>query len=901
MKRAVLLDVSAMMYRAYYANMHMRTKTTPTGAVYGFLLSLFQLLKEYDPEYMAAAFDIKRSQLRRTEMYPEYKSNRDSAPEDLLQQIPYIERALDAFGIERIKMDGYEADDILGSLSKKIARQGIQVTIVTGDKDIAQLLDENIEIYLLGRETLRTKEDVRAYIDVYPEMIPDLFGLIGDSSDCIPGVRKIGPKKAVPMLEKYGNLEGVYEHIHELTELPGVGKTLVQMLEEDRELAFLSRDLARIEKNLQMNVAIEDLSYKRDEKALRSLFQELEFKSFLNRFSMYVSPKETKETKETHKKETPEVLKSTQGSLFECETLEVEHSLSREIIQRKERLEEVVQEFTLWEDIVIFFDRLGMTLTSSTKNYYIPFFHESLLNQNLNIEDCIPSLANMKAKLHAYDIKSLYNLGFSFSVPVYDLMLAYHLVSSQTKEDEKLIGQYYLQKIWPEEKIIFSKKKIERLSVEEFGNYLLDRAEVLYSCISFLKKEMREKALEGVLEEIETPLISVLFEMEKNGIKIEKEYFEKYSQELANSLKRFEEIIYEEAEENFNLNSPKQLGEILFLKLNLPAGKKTKTGFSTDVEVLEDLSSQGFSIATNVLEYRKLAKLKNTYVDPLPKMTRAGDRIHTTYHQIGTVTGRLSSSDPNLQNIPVKTEEGIRIRQGFIAREGWKLVSVDYSQVELRVLASLSKEENLLRAYQEKQDLHEVTAKKIFELEEGQEVSREQRSAAKTINFSIIYGKTAYGLAKELGISVKEAGEYIQRYFAQYPRVATFEREIVNFAEEQGYVETYFGRRRLIEGIHSKNRMVKNQAERMAINTVVQGTAAEILKKAMIHIYTWLQDRSDVLLLLQVHDELIFEIREEKVKEYVEILKDFMKNTVRLEEVELEVNANIGDTWAEAK
>ena len=343
------------------------------------------------------------------------------------------------------------------------------------------------------------------------------------------------------------------------------------------------------------------------------------------------------------------------------------------------------------------------------------------------------------------------------------------------------------------------------------------------------------------------------------------------------------------------------MGEILFLKLNLPTGKKTKTGFSTDVEVLENLSSQGFQIATNLLEYRKLAKLKNTYVDPIPKMVKFGDRIHTCYHQIGTVTGRLSSSDPNLQNIPVKTEEGIRIRQGFIARAGWKLLSIDYSQVELRVLAALSKDENLVKAYQEKQDLHSVTAKKIFELEEKEEVSREQRTMAKIINFSIIYGKTPFGLAKELGISVKDAAEYIKRYFAQYPRVAQFETEIIEFAEQHGYVETYFGRKRIIDGIHSKNRMVKNQAERMAVNTVVQGTAAEILKKVMIKIYSWLLGKTDIYLLLQVHDELIFEIQEERVEEYVKTLTNFMKNTIQLEEVELEVNTNIGNTWAEAK
>lgn len=897
MKKAILLDVSAMMYRAYYANMHMRTKTTPTGAVYGFLLSLFQVLKEYEPDYIAAAFDIKRSQLKRTEIYPEYKSNRDSAPEDLIKQIPYIERALDGFGIQRVKVDGYEADDILGSLSKKMANEGIQVTIVTGDKDIAQVLGENIQISLLGKDVLRSREDVLEYINVYPEMIPDLFGLIGDSSDCIPGVRKIGPKKAVPMLEKYGNLEGIYEHIDELTELPGVGKTLIELLKEDKDLAFLSRDLATIKTDLDFDFTIESLGYQKEEELLRSLFQELEFKSFLNRFSMNVAPKE--EVRPAEKVSNP------QASLFDVEEKEPEvvqeFVLEDKIIGNTEALEEALKALSKEEEILLLFDRLGLCLTSTRKNYYIPLFHEGLLNQNIDVQDCLTLLSNLEGKLNAYDVKTLYQSGFSFGSPVYDLMLAFHLVSSQTKEDEKLIGQYYLQKMWTDEKVLFGKKKIETLSVEEFGHYLLERAKTLYSCIPLLKKDIEEKSLSSVLEETELPLLPVLFEMEKNGIKIDKKYFENYSEELGLSLYSYEELIYKEAGETFNLNSPKQLGEILFLKLNLPTGKKTKTGFSTDVEVLEDLSAQGFSIAKNLLEYRKLAKLKNTYVDPLPKMTKEGDRIHTTYHQIGTVTGRLSSSDPNLQNIPVKSEEGIRIRQGFIAREGWKLLSIDYSQVELRVLASLCKEENLLKAYQEKQDLHNVTAKKIFELAEGEEVSREQRTMAKIINFSIIYGKTPYGLAKELGISVKDAGEYIQRYFAQYPRVASFEREVVAFAEEHGYVETYFGRRRLIEGIHSKNRMVKNQAERMAINTVVQGTAAEILKKAMIKIYAWLQGKEDILLLLQVHDELIFEIKEEKVCEYEEILKDFMKNTVKLEEVELEVNANIGDTWAEAK
>lgn len=894
MKRALLLDVSAMMYRAYYANMNMRTKEMPTGAVYGFLLSLFQLLKEYEPEYMAAAFDIKRSHLKRTELYAEYKSNRDTTPEDLVKQIPYIEAILDAFGIQRIKIDGYEADDILGSLSTKLSKKGIPVTIVTGDKDISQLLDENTEIYLLGKEVLKTREDVKNYIDVYPEKIPDLFGLIGDSSDCIPGVRKIGPKKAVPMLEKYGNLEGIYENIDKLSELPGVGKTLIQIMKEDKELAFLSRSLAKIERNLDFPFSLEELQFEKKEEALREIFQKLEFKSFLKR----LGNEETKEEKSL-----------LQGNLFsaspraekESRTEVKEKNLEKKIIKSFEELKKEMEDFSEEDKILLLYDRLGITCTFSQKNLYLPFFHEGLLGNNLDLEECKQFFSTLKGKIYTYHLKELYKLGFSFSKPVYDMMIAYHLVSSQTKEDYTLIGQYYLKKIAEDEKTVFAKQKLESLSAEVYGDFLLNRADVLYSCLDILEEDVKEKELEAVLWETELPLIPVLADMERIGIKIDRKYFEAYSLELTEKLALLEKAIWEEAGEEFNLNSPKQLGEILFLKLNLPTGKKTKTGFSTDVEVLEHLSSQGFQIASNLLEYRKLAKLKNTYVDPIPKMTGEGDRIHTCYHQIGTVTGRLSSSDPNLQNIPVKTEEGIRIRQGFIAREGWKLLSIDYSQVELRVLASLSKDENLLKAYQEKQDLHSVTAKRIFELQEDEEVSREQRIMAKIINFSIIYGKTPFGLAKELGISVKDAGEYIKRYFAQYPRVAQFERQVITFAEEHGYVETYFGRRRIIDGIHSKNKMVKSQAERMAVNTVVQGTAAEILKKVMIKIYFWLSQKTDIHLLLQVHDELIFEIQEGKLQEYEENLIRFMRETIQLEEVELEVNTNIGDTWAEAK
>ena len=482
------------------------------------------------------------------------------------------------------------------------------------------------------------------------------------------------------------------------------------------------------------------------------------------------------------------------------------------------------------------------------------------------------------------------------------MMIAYHLISSQTKENIELPIEHLTGIELDNYADKFGKEKPENISAEEYGKYLCQRTMGLLECYDILKEELEDRNLMKVLNEIEMPLIEILSSMEIKGIKIDPEYFSNYEKELGDLIEKLQEKIYEEAGEEFNINSPKQLAEILFFKLNLPPVKKTKTGLSTDEEVLEKLKADGAEIAKAILEYRKLAKLKNTYVDAIPKLRDEKDRVHTTFNQIGTTTGRLSSSNPNLQNIPVKTDEGIKIRQGFIAEEGNLLMGIDYSQIELRVLAELSKDENLISAYKRGEDLHKVTAKKIFELGEDEEVSREQRIIAKTINFSIIYGKTAFGLSKELGITQKEATEYINRYFEQYPKVREFEKKIIEYAEKYGYTETFFGRRRIIEGISSKNKNIKNQAERMAVNSVIQGTAAEILKKVMIELYKVLEGKEEEInLLLQVHDELIFEIKEEKIEEYKKIIEDIMRNAVKFDDVLLDINTNIGKNWAETK
>ena len=916
MKRAVLLDVSAIMYRAYFANMNFRTKNEPTGAVYGFINTLLSIIKEFNPDYMAAAFDVKRSSLKRTEIYSDYKSNRQSTPEDLVAQIPRIEEVLDAFNINRYRIESYEADDVLGSIAKKIARDDLEVIIVTGDKDLSQLVEKNITIALLGKGTegekfgmLRTAEDVVNYLGVVPEKIPDLFGLIGDKSDGIPGVTKIGEKKALAIFSKYDSLEKIYENIDDLKNIEGIGPSLIKNLTNEKDIAFLSRELAKIFTNLDINVEEENLKYSMDKEKLYELCKILEFKMFIKKLNL---EEKTQTSNFDHK---PVLL-----SLFDkIEDVEKTEKVEKEIVYEKELninfsnrelviidnetlLNEQKEYLNNYKKIAsIYYEELGIILSTEEKDLYFPLNHGGLLSKNIDKNILISFISELDVKFISYNFKTLLNLGFTFKSMYMDMMIAYHLISSQTKMDVFIPITEYSNVDAKDFKTTFGKAHIETLLVGEFAGYLSKIGLGILAIYDEINHILHKEELYDILIQNEMPLIPVLSLMERKGIKIDVSYFKNYSSELEKELAKIEKAIYEEAGEEFNINSPKQLGDILFVKMNLPSGKKTKTGYSTDVMVLEDLESYGYDIARLLLDYRKLNKLKTTYVDTLPNLVDSNSRIHTSFNQIGTATGRLSSSEPNLQNIPVKTDDGIKIREGFVAEEGKVLMSIDYSQVELRVLTSMSKDENLIEAYREEKDLHDLTARRIFNLSDSDDVTREQRTIAKIINFSIIYGKTAFGLAKELKIPVKDASEYIKKYFEQYPRVTTFEKEVIEFGEEHGYVKTLFGRKRYISGIDSKNKTIKAQAERMAVNTVIQGTAAEVLKKVMLKVYETLKDKDDIALLLQVHDELIFEVEESSVEKYSEILADIMKNTVKLEDVNLNININIGKNWAEAK
>ena len=912
MKRAVLLDVSAIMYRAYFANINFRTKNEPTGAVYGFINTLLSIINEFKPDYMAAAFDVKRSSLKRTEIYGDYKSNRQSTPEDLVTQIPRIEEVLDAFNINRYKIDGYEADDVLGSLAKKIAKQDIEVIIITGDKDLSQLVERNISVALLGKGTegekfgiLKNSDDVVNYLGVVPEKIPDLFGLIGDKSDGIPGVTKIGEKKALAIFSQYDSLEKIYENIDNLKNIDGIGPSLIKNLVNEKDTAFMSRELAKIFTDLDIIVEENGLQYGMDREKLYSLCKILEFKMFIKKLGLEEKPQNpTLFSLENiaEKKESPKVVEEKKEAEF---IKEINLTLSNReplIIDNENILNEQREYLSNYKKIAsIYYENLGIILSTEDKDFYFPLNHGGLLTKNIDKNLVVSFISELDIKFISYNFKALLNLGINFKSMYMDMMIAYHLISSQTKIDPIIpITEY--SKLEPKDfKTAFGKINVELITAQDFSKYLSAISIGILAIYDELNYLLKKEDLYKILMENEMPLIPVLSLMERKGIEIDVQYFKNYSLELDKELLKIEKAIYEEAGEEFNINSPKQLGDILFVKLNLPSGKKTKTGYSTDVMVLEDLESYGYNIARLLLDYRKLNKLKTTYVDTLPLLVDENSRIHTTFNQIGTATGRLSSSDPNLQNIPVKTDDGIKIREGFVAGAGKVLMSIDYSQVELRVLTSMSKDENLIEAYREEKDLHDLTARKIFNLSDTETVSREQRTIAKIINFSIIYGKTPFGLAKELKIPVKDASEYIKKYFEQYPKVTSFEREVIEFGEEHGYVKTLFGRKRYISGIDSKNKTIKSQAERMAVNTVIQGTAAEVLKKVMVKVYDVLKDKEDIALLLQVHDELIFEVEESSVEKYSEILADIMKNTVQLEDVKLNININIGKNWAEAK
>ena len=904
MKKAVILDTSAIMYRTHFALMGMRnSKGLATGATYGFVNTLEGVLKEFSPDYLVACLDIKRSELKRSEELETYKAHRESMPDDLVAQQEYIMSVLEGYKIPKYKIDGYEADDVMATLATKFSEdtdEEIEVYIVTGDKDLAQLVNGKINIALLGKgdkksslfKYIRTDEDVIEYLGVTPDKIPDLFGLMGDSSDGIPGVSGIGPKTGVELINKYGNLEGLYEHIDEIK-----GKRKEKLI-EDKENAFLSRKLATVYRDMEIEYDKNKLKLEnKDLNKLLEVYRAMEFKKFAAAIENQLK-KSADSSVSSEKNDTEE--NSLFGGVANHPNRNNENVNSEETL--KGNLTEITGEVIEWNEavkvlsemdneIALFGNEFGFAVCDSSKNIV-------LLNEEKADGDAVEEIYRILSskKITAYNVKEYIKTGIRCE-KYFDVMLAWYVLGTESSQDlENIIFSELgvnLEKF--EER--FKKRKIVEVDNKEKAEFLWKRAFYIKGLEVILEDRLRTEDLHDIFENLENKLVPVLASMENFGIKIDKKYFENYKKELQENIEKLEKEIYSLSGETFNIGSPKQLGEILFEKMGIEPVKKTKTGYSTDVEVLEVLALRGIEIAEKLLEYRGFTKLLSTYVEPLPKLADEDDRIHTTFNQNGTSTGRLSSANPNIQNIPVRTDEGIKIRKGFISQDGWSLVSFDYSQIELRVLAELSKDENLLLAYKKDKDLHDLTARKIFFKTDEEQVTREQRSIAKVINFSILYGKTPFGLSKELKIPVADASQYIKTYFEQYPKVKKFLENVLENARQNGFVETLYGTRRYINNINSSNKNLQAQANRMAVNTVVQGTAANIIKKVMIKLYDEFKNNDDIKMLLQVHDELIFEVKDEVSEKYMEKIKEIMEGTIKFEDIKLSANGSVAKNW----
>lgn len=895
MKKAVILDTSAIMYRTHFALMGMRnSKGMPTGATYGFVNTLEGVIKEFNPDFLVACLDIKRSELKRSEELKTYKAHRESMPDDLIAQQDTIMSVLDGYRIPKYKVNGYEADDVMATLATKFSEdteEEIEVYIVTGDKDLAQLVNGKINIALLGKgdkkslfRYIRNDDDVVEYLGVTPDKIPDLFGLMGDSSDGIPGVSGIGPKTGVELIRKYGDLEGLYENIDEIK-----GKRKEKLI-EDKENAFLSRKLATVYRDIEMEYDKSKLKIeKKDLEKLLSIYKAMEFR----KFASIVENEMKKQGAVTN------IDNNGQISLFAgvtnhpsdnkvfSENNGTETKILGEKILRADA-EKILNEME--EEISIFENIFGISICDNKKNIV-------LLNNENNDELKKEVYGKIKEKsMIGYNIKEYLKNGAEYK-SYFDVMLAWYVLGTESSQDlENIIFSEFGENLEKFDEQ-FKKRKPEEISEDEKIKFLGERAFYIKQLKKRLEKRLKNEDLFDVFENLENKLVPVLASMEKYGIKIDKQYFENYKKELQINIENLEKDIYSLSGEAFNIGSPKQLAEILFDKMGIEPVKKTKTGYSTDVEVLEELALRGIEIAEKLLEYRGFTKLLSTYVEPLPKLADENDRIHTTFNQNGTSTGRLSSTNPNIQNIPVRTDEGIKIRKGFISENNWSLISFDYSQIELRVLAELSKDENLILAYKKDKDLHDLTARKIFFKTDEEPVTREERSIAKVINFSILYGKTPFGLSKELKIPMGDASQYIKTYFEQYPKVKKFLENILENAKLNGFVETFYGTRRYINNINSSNKNLQAQANRMAVNTVVQGTAANIIKKVMIKLYDEFKNNDDIRMLLQVHDELIFEVKDGSIEKYMDKIKEIMEKTIKFEDIRLSANGSVAKNW----
>ncbi|GAB4254252.1 MAG: DNA polymerase I [Vicingaceae bacterium] len=924
-KKLFLLDAFALIYRAYFAfgnNQRYNSKGLNTSAILGFTNTLMDVLNNQKPTHIAVVFDAPAVTNRELE-FSDYKANRQEMPEDIRKAIPYIKKIIEAFHIPILMKEGYEADDVIGTLAKEAEKQGFITYMMTPDKDFGQLVTENIFIYKPARsgnkaEILGVKEVCKKFEVKFPKQVIDILGLWGDAVDNIPGIPGIGEKTAKKLIAQYGSIENLIEHANELK-----GKQKENVI-NFAEQGLLSKKLATIITDVPVEFNPEALKLEApDEKQIEEIFSELEFRNLAKRIlgkEIQITSAETgtqmdlfgqhqgvTDTENENEVTDFKDISNTQHKYHFVDTTE----------KRKQLIENLKQQKSFCFDTeTSSIDALNTYLVGLSfsfkphEAYYVPCPKDQSETQNIINEFKSIFEDNRTEKIGhniKFDIEVLHNYGIEVKGKFFDTMIAHYLIQPDMRHNMDLLSEAYLgYKPISIEKLIGKKGK-KQLSMsdipqENICDYACEDADVTFQLKQFLELKLEEAKLDKVYYEIEAPLIKVLAIMEEEGIALDVEKLKRFSKELEELINKLQTEIITIAGVTFNLDSPKQLGEVLFEKLKIvEKPKKTKTGqYATSEDVLSKLASK-HEIIGKILEYRTYRKLKNTYVDTLPELINPKTgRIHTSYMQTVAATGRLSSNNPNLQNIPVKTEMGRRIREAFVPRnENYKLLAADYSQIELRIIAALSKDENMINAFKNKEDIHSATASKVFNVPIEQ-VTREMRGKAKAVNFGIIYGVSAFGLAENLNISRSEAKEIIDNYFKQYPAIKAYMDESIEKAKSLGYVETIMGRRRILKDINSANAVVRGHAERNAINAPIQGSAADIIKIAMINIYNEFEKRNYISkMVLQVHDELVFDVLNDELEEIKLLVKDKMEHAVTLD-VPLEVEMNAASNWLEA-
>lgn len=876
--KLLLVDGNSVAFRAFFAlhNSLERFKNSNglhTNAIYAFHTMFENVMEKEKPTHVLVAFDAGKTTFR-TSMYEEYKGGRAKTPGEFKEQMPYIRELIHALGVKYYELENYEADDIIGTLAKHVDKNQFEVVILTGDRDLTQLASEDVKIDI----TVKGVSEIQSYTPAFiaekydgmtPQQIIDMKGLAGDASDNIPGVTKVGEKTAIKLLKEYGSVEGIYAHIDELK-----ASKLKENLVKDKEIALLSKKLATIETDAPIDISIDSLKYEgKDLEKLVPFYQEMDFRSFLTKLNIPIE-------EATFEDILFEVVEEPTKEMFTSEM-----ALYAELMGDNYHLEDIVG--------VAWGTTKKIYVTNQLDIFESPYFKEWLTSKQ---KKYVYDAKRQVVALNRYECKLQ---GIDFDV----LLAAYLLDTNDNSNDIASVAKHYGYTEIQSDDEVYGKgaKKGLPEDQEVFFAHLARKVKAIHFLTEKLVGELAKKNQTALFYDMELPLSQILAKMEITGITVDATRLHKMKGEFAQRLKEIEEKIYQEAGESFNLNSPKQLGVILFEKMGLPVIKKTKTGYSTAVDVLEQLKEQA-PIVEDILTYRQISKIQSTYVEGLLKVIQSDGKIHTRYIQTLTQTGRLSSVDPNLQNIPIRLEEGRKIREAFVPRDKeWLIYSSDYSQIELRVLAHISDDTHLKEAFLEGQDIHSSTAMRVFGIEAPEDVTPNMRRQAKAVNFGIVYGISDYGLSQNLGISRKAAQQYIDTYFEKYPGVKKYMNDVVREAKDKGYVETLYHRRRYLPDINASNFNLRNFAERTAINTPIQGSAADILKIAMIELDQRMKEENlQAVMLLQVHDELVFEVPENEVELLDKLVKEVMEHAVLLH-VPLVTDSSWGKTWYDAK